>query len=161
MKHNTISLRRRHLVIAGLAGVAAPATLFAGSWSGTSRAAVAELGASGSRGKEKMVVSGRIIGPDCKPLAGATVEVWNADANGNRASVTTDADGRFMFATIAPAEYPGRPPHIHYRVTHQGHETRVTQLHFARARGVSEDLIAQLQRDDRGVWRATFGRTLA
>ena len=180
MKHNTISLRRRHLVLAGLAGVAAPATLFAGQCGGTLRNApvVAELFASGSGGKDKLVVSGRILGaPDCKPLAGATVEVWHADANRDYraftrgkqddpgcvpcASVTTDADGRFMFTTIVSAEYPGHPRHINYRVTHQGHAMPVTQLYFARERGVPDDRVAQVHRDDAGTWRATFGLTLA
>lgn len=194
MKRNTISLRRRHLVIAGLAGVAAPATLFAGQCSAPRNApAVAELFASGNEGKDRLVVSGRIVGaPDGKPLAGATVEVWHADESGDYsadhgkiargtpdspgsppcASVTTDADGRFVFTTIAPAEYSGRPRHIRYRVSHQGHAMPVTQLYFAPARGVSDDRVAQLQRDDNfavaqlqrdnaGTWRATFGLTLA
>ena len=161
MKHDTISLRRRYLVIAGLAGVAAPATLFAGQCSGTLRNASvgAELFAGGG---DKLVVSGRILGaPDCKPLAGAMVEVWHASGRVPCASVITDADGRFMFTTIAPAEYPGRPRHIHYRVSRQGHATPVTQLYFAREHGVSDDRVAQLQRDNAGTWRASFGVTLA
>lgn len=184
MKHNTISLRRRHMIIGALASVAAPATLFAGQSSGTPRnaPAVAEPFASGSGGKDKLVVSGRIVGaPDGRPLAGAMVEVWHSDANRNSsadyskiargkqdgpgclpcASVTTDADGRFMFTTTAPTEFSGHPRHIHYRVSRHGHETLVTQLYFAPARGVSDDRIAQLQRDNAGTWRATFGVTLA
>ena len=132
-----------------------------------------DLCTSGSGGKARLIVSGRILGaPDCKPLAGALVEVWHADANGDysgftrgksddpacllRASLKTDAEGRYSFSTIVPAEYPGRPPHIHYRVSHAGHATLVTQLYFARERGVAEPLVVTLQRDDKGVSRAVF-----
>jgi len=171
MKHDTISLRRRHLMIAGLAGIAAPASLFAGqSGAATRRAlwplhernapAVAEPGAGGSG--EKLVVSGRILRPDGKPLADATVDAWYAEASGDyAASATTDADGRFVFTTLAPSAYPGRPQHIHYRVSHKEHRTPLTQLHFAHTPGIPEDRVAQLQRDETGAWRAAFGLTLA
>jgi protocatechuate 3,4-dioxygenase beta subunit len=161
MRPNTISLRRRHLMIAGLAGVAAPASLYAGQWSGKPGAALdGGLAASASAGVERMIISGRILGMDRKPLAGAAVEMWRADAVRARTSVTTDADGRF-FTTIAPAPYSGRLSHINYRVSHKGHETPATPLYFARERGVSDDRVAHLQRDDAGVLRATFGTTFA
>ena len=162
MKPDTISLRRRHLMIAGLAGVGAPLAIFADHWSAKLRDGTGPLDeAIGGGGTQKLVVSGRILAPDTKPLADAIVEAWHANANGDRASVTTDADGRFMFTTIAPAEYPGRPRHLHYRVSHKGRATPVTQLHFAREPGVPDEVVAHLQCDDAGVWRATFGRTLA
>lgn len=139
-----------------------------------------ELCASGSGGKARLVVSGRVLGtPDCKPLAGALVEVWHADANGDysgfntsargkaddpacllRSSLRTDAEGRYTFSSIVPAEYPGRPPHIHYRVSYSGHTTLVTQLYFARERGVADELVVPL-RTDKGIARATFDVTLA
>lgn len=171
MKHVTISLRRRHLMIAGLAGIAAPASLFAGQSGAAlhgapqplherSALAVAEPGAGSS--EEKLVVSGRILSPDGKPLAGATIDAWRADAKGDCvASVTTDADGRFMFTALAPAEYPGRAKHLLYRVSHKEYRTSVTQLHFAHAPGISGQGITRLHRDEAGVWRAAFGLTLA
>jgi protocatechuate 3,4-dioxygenase beta subunit len=134
-----------------------------------------ELCSSG--GGEKLFVTGRILGmPDCKPLAGAMVEVWQADAHGDysqvgakpddprcllRASVLTDAQGRYAFTTILPGEYPGRPRHIHYRVSHKGHATLVTQLYFARKRGVADQLVVVPARNDKGVAQATFDITLA
>ena len=137
-----------------------------------------ELCSSGPDGNARLIVSGRVLGaPDCKPLAGALVEVWHADANGDysgftrgkkdnaacllRASIKTDAEGRYRFLTIVPAEYPGRPQHIHYRVSHAGHATLVTQLYFVRERGVADELVVALRRDDRGVSRAAFEITLA
>lgn len=179
---------RRQLVFAGVALTAAPAVI-AQSCRVTPRDQLgpfylrdtpeqSDLCASGSGGKARLIVSGRVLGtPDCKPLAGALVEVWHADGNGDytgftrgkkddpacmlRASIKTDAEGRYSFSTIVPAEYPGRPRHIHYRVSHAAHATLVTQLYFERERGVSEGLVAPLTRDDKGVSRAAFDVTLA
>ena len=71
------------------------------------------------------------------------VEVWHEEA-GEHASAVTDADGRFMFATVMP------PRDIQCRVTHEGRSMPARRLHFA-----------QPQRDEKGAWRATFGLTLA
>lgn len=135
-----------------------------------------DLCASGSGGKDRLQVSGRVQGADCKPLAGALVEIWHADANGDyshftrgkkddpacllRASIKADVEGRYSFNSIVPAEYPGRPRHIHYRVSHAGHATLVTQLYFTGDRGAVERLTVVLQRDAQGVARASFDITL-
>lgn len=138
-----------------------------------------DLCTSGSGGKERLVVTGRVLGADCKPLAGALVEVWHANANGEysgftrgkkddpacllRASIKTDAEGKYAYSTIVPAEYPGRPRHLHYRVSHAAHATVVTQLYFGRERGVADELVAPLKRGDTGaggVARAVFDITL-
>jgi len=146
MKPSTISLRRRHLMIAGLAGAAAPAPLFVGQLS----VAATEAGGSAPR----LIVSGRLLGgPDGKPLAGATVEARHAGAAGDSVRATTDGDGRF-FTTIASADPSGRPRRIHYRVRLEGRETPVTQR-------ISDDLVANLRRDDTGAWRTTFALALA
>jgi len=146
MKPSTISLRRRHLMMAGLAGAAAPAPLFAGPLS------FAEVRAAGSA--PRLIVSGRLLGgPDGKPLAGATVEAWHAGAAGAAVRATTDGDGRF-FATIVSADPSGRPRRIHYRVRHEGREVPVTQR-------ISDDLVANLRRDGAGAWRTTFSLALA
>ena len=78
-----------------------------------------------------------------------------------RASVVTGAEGRYAYTTILPGEYPGRPRHIHYRVSHKGYATLVTQLYFARERGVPEQLVVTPARNDKGVAQATFDITLA
>jgi protocatechuate 3,4-dioxygenase beta subunit len=95
---------------------------------------------------ERLVVTGRVLGlPDCRPLGGALVEVWQADARGEytlvgggkpdpdcllRARVKADAEGRYRYATIPPGVYPGRPRHIHYRVGHPDYRVLVSQLYF-------------------------------
>jgi hypothetical protein len=69
-----LSLRRRQVMIGGLALAALPLV----SWSRAMHG--------------KLVLSGRILGRDGKPLAGAAVVAGGA-------RVTTDADGRFFVAT--------------------------------------------------------------
>ncbi len=154
MKQDTISLRRRHLMIAGLAGIAAPAGVFAGQCGGASgnAPAAAEFLAGGNARGGKLVVSGRILGPDCKPLAGAAVEAWQAGGSKQRASATTDADGRFMFMTDEFVQQGGRPQSISYRVSHPGQRTLETRHDFAHT---------QIGRDEVGIWRTAVGLSLA
>jgi hydroxyquinol 1,2-dioxygenase len=72
-------------------------------------------------GKEEWcLVTGRVLAEDGTPLAGAMVDVWQADENGfydvqvpeaqpagnGRGLFTTDATGRFWFTTIVPSHYP-------------------------------------------------------
>lgn len=118
---------------------------------------------------DRVVISGRVLGlPDCRPLAGALVEVWQADARGEytlvgggkadpdclfRASLKTDAEGRYRFRSILPGVYPGRPRHIHYRVSHPDYRTLVTQLYFRgdpQLQGVG-DLAIELMRSEAGL----------
>jgi protocatechuate 3,4-dioxygenase beta subunit len=73
-----VSLTRRQVIIAGLASSLVPAASFA---------------AAGGQGKpEKLVLSGRILRGDGKPLAGAAFAVGEH-------TVVTDADGRFVVVT--------------------------------------------------------------
>ncbi|GAA4063579.1 dioxygenase [Actinomadura miaoliensis] len=69
---------------------------------------------------ETCLVTGSVRGTDGRPLAGATVDVWQADAHGfydvqqpgvqepgnGRGLFTTDDSGRFWFTTVVPAHYP-------------------------------------------------------
>ena len=154
------AFRRRRFLAAGAALVAFPCTSLAQQCRVTPRDQLgpfyksaapqqAELCASGSGGKERLIVTGHVLGlPDCKPLAGALVEVWQADA-------------RYAFNTILPGEYPGRPRHIHYRISHKGYATLVTQLYFARERGIPERLVVTPARNEKSVALATFDITLA
>lgn len=70
----------------------------------------------------------------CKPIAGARIEWWSADPRGryddeHRATQRADGDGRYRYETDFPGRYPGRPPHLHVRVTAPGHRPLVTQLY--------------------------------
>jgi hydroxyquinol 1,2-dioxygenase len=69
---------------------------------------------------EPCVVSGRVLSLDGTPLAGALVDVWQADDHGFydvqqpdrqppgnlRGLFTTGDDGRFWFRTVTPSAYP-------------------------------------------------------
>lgn len=181
-----MNLDRRRLVFASAVLTFVPASALAQQCRVTPRdmlgpfykpnaPARAELCASGSGGGEKLTVSGRVLGmPNCEPLAGALVEVWQADARGDytqvgakqddpgcllRASLRCDAEGRYSFRTVFPGEYPGRPRHIHYRVSAAGYATLVTQLYFARERGVPQELVTQATPKG-GLLTATFDVTL-
>ena len=111
---------------------------------------------------ERLVISGRVVGgPDCVPLAGAVVEVWQASASGRyyfpgaeggpehahyllRGQILTDHEGHYSFETVLPAAYDlgdghFRPPHIHFRVTHPNYLPLVTQLYFAGTPGAPAD----------------------
>lgn len=78
----------------------------------------------------------------CKAVAGATVDVWQADETGQydergfrlRGVQMTDADGRFEIDTVRPAPYTAgatkRTAHVHVKVRAKGYRELTTQLYF-------------------------------
>lgn len=96
---------------------------------------------------EIIYLGGRVLDRNGKPVAGAAVEIWQANAEGNYnhpddyrddgfqgfGAVTTGADGAYRFRTIKPGAYGvaffRRTPHIHFKVK-AGTEF-VTQMYFA------------------------------
>lgn len=71
---------------------------------------------------------------DCRPLGGARIEWWAANPQGDyddahRATQRAEADGRYRYETDSPGIYPGRPAHLHLRITADGHRTLITQLY--------------------------------
>ena len=105
---------------------------------------------------EPIVVGGRVLDEDGKPVRKALIEVWQANCRGKYEhpddvtpekpdpnlkafgrALTTD-DGRFSFKSIKPGAYPNpgydnwmRPPHIHFSVLCAGVMQRlVTQMYF-------------------------------
>ena len=96
----------------------------------------------------RLLVEGRLFGPDCRTLAkGYALDVWQADDDGNyydawqtsyrlRGKVLTDSLGRYRLETILPGRYGDaagiRPAHIHVRMlTPGGNVLLTTQLYFA------------------------------
>jgi len=86
---------------------------------------------------------------ECQPLAGAIIDLWHCDAQGNyseyndqldgdftsesflRGRQTTDASGKVSFISIYPGWYPGRAPHLHVEVFNAaGTSLLVTQVAF-------------------------------
>jgi protocatechuate 3,4-dioxygenase beta subunit len=84
-----------------------------------------------------LVVSGVVrSAAACAPLRGARLEWWSTNPRGHydddhRATQAADVEGRYRYETDFPARYPGRPPHLHVRVTAPGHRPLVTQLYPA------------------------------
>ncbi|MFZ9794328.1 MAG: intradiol ring-cleavage dioxygenase, partial [Gemmataceae bacterium] len=82
------------------------------------------------------------------PVRNALVEIWQCDANGaylhtrtgNKAKqdanfqgfgkFLTSSTGEYYFRTIKPVPYPGRTPHIHFKVRHEGKDVLTTQCYI-------------------------------
>jgi len=70
----------------------------------------------------------------CTAVPGAKLEWWSADGRGryddaHRATQVSDREGRFRYTTDMPGRYPGRPPHLHVKVSAPGHKQLVTQIY--------------------------------
>ena len=105
---------------------------------------------------ERMIVTGRIVDEDGRPVRGTLVEVWQANAAGRYVHVSdrhdapldpnflgagrcvTDDEGRYRLVTVRPGAYPWanhpnawRPPHIHFSLLGPTIGSRlVTQMYF-------------------------------
>jgi protocatechuate 3,4-dioxygenase beta subunit len=105
---------------------------------------------------ERITVSGRVVDTDGRPIRGALVEVWQANASGRYRHQVDDHpapldpnfsgggrcltadDGSYRFVTVKPGAYPWgnhdnawRPAHIHFSVFGRAFTERlVTQMYF-------------------------------
>ena len=105
---------------------------------------------------ERIIVSGRVLDEDGRPMRNTLVEVWQANAGGRykhevdqhpapldpnfsgAGRCLTDDDGNYRFITIKPGAYPWgnhenawRPAHIHFSVFGRAFTQRlVTQMYF-------------------------------
>ena len=113
---------------------------------------------------EKLVLSGVVRSPDCRPLANILLDFWHADANGAydnrgyryRGVVTTDAQGRYQLETNLPPPYSGRPRHIHVKLQRPGGRVFTTQLYFpGEARSENPALVVRMATAD-GAGRASY-----
>jgi protocatechuate 3,4-dioxygenase beta subunit len=98
---------------------------------------------------EMISIAGSVISHSERPLGGSIVEVWQACETGRYnhpqdkndrpmdvnfqywGRVVTGEDAKFRFKTILPGKYPGRTPHIHFRIIAKDLPELVTQLYFA------------------------------
>ncbi len=116
-------------------------------------ASIAKPGTPG----EPCFVSGRVKDLKGRPIAGARLDVWEAQGDGfydvqktdgfnARARIRTDAEGKFWFRCVLPTSYPVphdgpvgkmltatgrhpmRPGHLHFKIAAPGFETLVTHL---------------------------------
>jgi protocatechuate 3,4-dioxygenase beta subunit len=128
---------------------------------------------------ERIIVTGRLLGGDGRPLAGQLVEVWQANAAGRyrhdgdrhdapldpnftgAGRCLTDAEGRYRFVTIKPGAYPWanhangwRPAHIHFSVFGRAFTERLTtQMYFPGDPLMAHDPVVQAVRDERARQR--------
>jgi protocatechuate 3,4-dioxygenase, beta subunit len=124
---------------------------------------------------ERIVVEGRVLEGDGRPVPGTLVEIWQANAGGRyrhdadrhpapldpnfsgAGRCLTDAEGRFRFVTIKPGAYPWknhpnawRPAHIHFSLFGRSFTQRlVTQMYFPGDPLFYQDPIFNGVRDER------------
>ena len=105
---------------------------------------------------ERMIVSGRVLDENGRPIPHTLVEIWQANASGRYRHAAdrhdapldpnftgcgralTDERGRYWFKTIKPGAYPWRnhynawrPAHIHFSLFGEAFIQRlVTQMYF-------------------------------
>ncbi|MDX1786378.1 MAG: protocatechuate 3,4-dioxygenase subunit beta [Roseovarius sp.] len=105
---------------------------------------------------ERIIVHGRVLDENARPVPHTLVEIWQANAGGRYrhkkdsylapvdpnfggcGRVLTDADGRYAFRTVKPGAYPWRngvnswrPAHIHFSVFGTAFAQRlITQMYF-------------------------------
>ena len=137
----------------------APANLELGFAPGLGKPGDADLTIHGKGAPlgEKIVVAGRVVDEDGKPVRRSLVEVWQCNSAGRYfhrndrhdapldpnffgfGKFFTDDDGRYRFVTIKPGPYPWgnhskawRPAHIHFSLFGNVLAQRlVTQMYFA------------------------------
>lgn len=96
-----------------------------------------------------MTIAGTVAGPQGQLIADALVEAWQCDVHGlyrhpdapNHETVdrffegygrfTTAGDGAWSFVLLRPTPYPGRAPHVHFKVTAAAHRELITQMYIA------------------------------
>jgi protocatechuate 3,4-dioxygenase beta subunit len=106
-------------------------------------------------------LTGRILDARGNPVKNAVVEIWQCDNNGvylhtkdsepkknqqdkhfqGFGRFVTSSTGEYYFRTIKPVPYPGRTPHIHYKIKKGGKELLVTQCYIKGHPGNAKDFI--------------------
>jgi protocatechuate 3,4-dioxygenase beta subunit len=91
---------------------------------------------------EALVLAGRVLDPQCRPIAGAVHDFWQTDHAGRydtqghryRGHQRTDEAGRFELVTVRPHAYTAmsifRTPHIHVKVQGANTQLLTTQLYL-------------------------------
>lgn len=128
---------------------------------------------------QRIIVAGRVVDESNRPVAGALIEIWQANAAGRyhhakddhpapldpnftgAGRVVADAEGHYQFTTIRPGAYPWRnhenawrPAHIHFSLFGTTFLTRlVTQMYFPDDPLMAYDPIFQSIRDERARGR--------
>jgi protocatechuate 3,4-dioxygenase beta subunit len=128
---------------------------------------------------ERIIVAGRVLDEQGRPVPHTLVEIWQCNAAGRYRHVhdnhpapidpnfsgagrmLTDADGAYRFVTIKPGAYPWRnhhnawrPAHVHFSLFGQSLESRlVTQMYFPNDPLCAHDPMYQSIPDERARLR--------
>ncbi|XAL99547.1 protocatechuate 3,4-dioxygenase [Phycisphaeraceae bacterium D3-23] len=111
-------------------------------------------------------LTGKILDANGEPIRNALVEIWQTDDNGiyrhtrdrdqderdphfqSYGRFSTDREGKYYFRTIKPQPYPGRTPHIHYKVS-KGEDHLLTTQCYVRGHELNaRDGVLRSIRDD-------------
>jgi len=130
----------------------------AGCWDRLMGGSLADLTAQkpGAPIGQRIIVSGRVLDEDGRPVPDSVIEIWQANAAGRyihakdvwdapidpnftgAGRVVTDGEGCYRFVSVRPGAYPWgnhsnawRPSHIHLSLLGPAFATRlVTQMYF-------------------------------
>lgn len=112
-------------------------------------------------------LGGRVLDARGNPIRNAVVEIWQVDSHGvylhpgsahhgkrdenfqGFGRFLTSASGEYYFRTVKPVPYPGRTPHIHFKIRHGGHELLTTQCYIKGHPGNERDGLLRGIRDER------------
>jgi protocatechuate 3,4-dioxygenase beta subunit len=92
-------------------------------------------------------LTGKLLDANGNPLRNAVVEIWQVDGNGvylhtadrhaqrdanfqGFGRFLTGSKGEYYFRTVKPVPYPGRTPHIHFKVKQRGEREFTTQCYI-------------------------------
>jgi len=106
-------------------------------------------------------LTGRVLDSRGEPVRNALVEIWQADGKGvylhtadkhaqrdanfqGFGRFLTGSSGEYYFRTIKPVPYPGRTPHIHFKVKQRSKELLTTQCYIKGYPGNEKD----------GIWKS-------
>ncbi|MBY0457270.1 MAG: intradiol ring-cleavage dioxygenase, partial [Gemmataceae bacterium] len=112
-------------------------------------------------------LTGKVLDAKGNPLKNAVVEIWQcdakevylhtADSNGKKdkqdknfqgfGRFVTGSTGEYYFRTIKPVPYPGRTPHIHFKIKQGRKELLVTQMYIKGHEGNAKDGIYNAVKD--------------
>jgi len=127
-------------------------------------------GRPGRAAGQILYLSGRVLDTRGRPLSGARLELWQANAHGRYihsadgeasgpldpsfqgyASLRADSQGRYRIKTVKPAPYSGRTAHLHFNA--EGGRVRLTTQMFFEGERLNErdGLYRSLSREDRSA----------
>ena len=112
-------------------------------------------------------LTGRVLNAKGQPVRNALVEIWQVDNNAAYVHERSDnfkkrdrnfqgfgrfltgTSGEYYFRTIKPVPYPGRTPHIHFKIKRSGEELLTTQCYVKGHAGNERDFVLKSIRDEK------------